>query len=360
VALSLCYLALCRLLGLLHSLRRDELDKDIELMVLRHEVRILDRQVHGRVRYRPGDRAILAALSRRLPRSRWRTFLVTPETLMRWHRELSKRKWRRWRRQRGPGRPSLPDEVVELIIRLGRENRSWGCMRIQGELRGIGIRVSATSIRPILRRNGLGPAPRRGPTWAEFLRSQAKGILATDFSTVDTATFRQLYVLVVIEIHSRAVHTLGVSEHPTPSFVTQVARNLVGDLAERGRSFRFLIRDRDTKFTASFDEVFTSEHTEIIKTPVRSPRANAVAERFVGTIRRECLDRLLVLGRRHLQVVLPEYVDHYNGHRPHRSLDQRCPSGVTETTVPITDPNPACIRRTNVLGGLIHEYRLVA
>ncbi len=147
MALSLCYLAFCRLLGLVRSSRRGQFDKDIELMVLRHEVRILERQVHGRVRYRPEDRAILAALSRLLPRSRWRSLLVTPETFMRWHRQLSRRKWRRWRRQRGPGRPSLPDEVIELIVRLGRENRSWGCVRIQGELRRIGIRVSATSIR---------------------------------------------------------------------------------------------------------------------------------------------------------------------------------------------------------------------
>ena len=215
MVLPLCYLALCRLLGLVRSSRRDQFNKDIELMVLRHEVRILERQVHGRVRYRPVDRAILAALSRWLPRSRWRSFLVTPETLMRWHRELFKRKWRRWRRQRGPGRPPLPTEVVELIVRLGRENRSWGCVRIQGELRGIGIRVSATSIRRILRRNGLGPVPWRGPTWAEFLRIQAKGILATDFFTVDTIFFRRLYVLFFIELDTGRVHLAGITAKPT-------------------------------------------------------------------------------------------------------------------------------------------------
>jgi transposase len=255
------------------------LEKDIELMVLRHEVRVLKRQLHGRVRYRTADRAILAALSRLLPRWRWRCFLVTPETMLRWHRELSRRKWKRWRAQRGPGRPPLVDEIVELIVRLGRENRRWGCVRIQGELRGLGIRVSASSIRRVLRRHGLGPAPRSGPTWKEFLVAQVSGILATDFFVVDTIKFTQLYVLFVIELESRIAHILGVTDHPTGSFVTQVARKLAGDLAEQGRSFRFLIRDRDAKFTAGFAEVLASEDIEVIKTPVRSPRANAIAER---------------------------------------------------------------------------------
>ena len=243
-------------------------------MALRHEVRVLKRQLHGRVRYRTADRAILAALSRSLPRWRWRCFLVTPDTLLRWHRELSRRKWKRWRTQRGPGHPPLGDEIVELIVRLGRENRRWGCVRIQGELRGLGTRLSASSIRRVLRHHGLGPAPRSGPTWKEFLVAQASGILATDFFVVDTIKFTQLYVLFVIELQSRVVHILGVTDHPTGSFVTQVARNLAGDLAEQGRSLKFLIRDRDAKFTASFDEVFTCVAIKVIRTPVRSGRLN--------------------------------------------------------------------------------------
>ncbi len=246
--ISLCYLVTCRIFGLLRSRRRTALDKDIELMVLRHEVRVLKRQLHGRVRYRTTDRAILAALCRLIPRWRWRCFLVTPETLLRWHRELSRCKWKCWRVQRGPGSPLLRDEV-ELIVRLGRENRRWGCVRIQGELRELGIRVSASSIRRVLRRHGLGPAPRSGPTWKEFLVAQAIGILATDFFVVDTIKFTQLYALFVIELQSRVVHILGVTDHPTGSFVTQVARNLAGDLTEHARSFRFLIHDRDAKFT---------------------------------------------------------------------------------------------------------------
>jgi transposase len=241
-------------------------------MVLRHEVRLLKGQLHGRVRYRPADRAILAALSRLLPRWRWRCFLVTPETLLRWHRELSRRMWKRWRAERGLGRPPLRDEIAELIVRLGRENRHWGCVRIQGELRGLGVRVSASSIRRVLRSHGLGPTPRGGPTWKEFLAAQAKGILATDFFVVDTIGLDQLYVLFVIELQSRIVHILCVGAHRTGSFVTEVARNLAGDLTENGRSFRFLIPDRDARFTASFDEVFVSEGIEVIRTPVRSPR----------------------------------------------------------------------------------------
>jgi len=230
-------------LSLVCSARRFEPDKDIEILVLRHQVHVLQRQLHARVRYRPSDRAILAALSRLLPRSRWRSFLVTPETLLRWHREAAKHKWRRWRKQRGRGRPPMNEELVELIVRLGRENRRWGCIRIQGELRKLGIRVSASSVRRILRRHGLGPAPRSGPTWSEFLRSQAQSVLATDFFTVDTVLLKQLYVLFVIELSTREVHILGITDHPTGEFVTQIARNLVGDLADRGRSIKFLIRE---------------------------------------------------------------------------------------------------------------------
>jgi len=353
VAFSLLYLGICRILGLVVSRGRSEPDKDIEIMVLRHQLRVLRRQVHGRVRYRPADRAILAALSRCLPRARWRCLLVTPDTLLRWHRDLARRKWRRWRAQRSPGRPPMSDELVELIVRLGRENRRWGCVRIQGELRKLGIRVSATSIRRVLRGHGLGPVPRKGQTWSEFLRAQAAVVLATDFFTVDTISLKQLYVLFVIELGTREVHILGVTNHPTTAFVTQVARNLVGDFLDRGRSFKFLIRDRDAKFTASFDEGFSSEGIRVIKSPVRSPKANAYAERWVRTVRAECLDWILILGRRHLNGILQEYVRHYNEHRPHRGLDLGVPvpSGNTVAT-----PPSLRVDRRDLIGGLIHEY----
>jgi len=355
VAFSLLYSGLCRILGLVVSCRRTESDKDIAIMVLRHQVQILERQLHARVRYQPADRAILAALSRLLPRTRWRSFLVTPDTLLRWHREAAKHKWRQWRRQRGPGRPPMSDELVGLIVRLGRENRTWGCVRIQGELRKLGIRVSAASVRRVLRRRGLGPVPRGGPTWAEFLRSQAHSVLATDFFTVDTVSLKQLYVLFVIELSTRQVYLLGVTDHPNGAFVTQVARNLVCELAERGRFIKFLIRDRDTKFTASFDEVFRTEGIRVIKTPVRSPRANAYAERWVRTVRNECLDHLLIVGHGHLERVIREYVIHYNCQRPHRGLDLEAPAGEAAPFHPSFS-----IHRSDVLGGLIHEYYPVA
>jgi transposase InsO family protein len=225
-------------------------------------------------------------------------------------------------------------------------------------LRGLGVRVSASSIRRVLRGHGLGPAPRGGPTWKEFLAAQAKGILATDFFVVDTIGLNQLYVLFMIELQSRIVHILGVTAHPTGSFVTQVARNLAGDLTEHARSFRFLIRDRDAKFTASFDEVFASEGIEVIRTPIRSPRANAITERWVRTVREECLDWTLVLGRHHLEAVLRDYVRHYNQHRPHRGLRLEVPAPVGAVTS--APPALSDIARHDVLGGLIHEYRAAA
>ena len=182
-------------------------------------------------------------------------------------------------------------------------------------------------------------------------------MLATDFFTVDTVALKQHYVLFVIELSTREVHILGVIDHPTGAFVTQVARNLVGDLLDSGRSIKFLIRDRDTKFTASFDEVLRSEGIRVIKTPIRSPRANAFAERWVRTVRTECLDRMLILGQRHLERVLREYVNHYNRQRPHRGIHLQVPVPDDRTAA---DPPLLDIHRHDVLGGIIHEYHPVA
>jgi putative transposase len=251
----------------------------------------------------------------------------------------------------------LAQETVELIVRLARENPRWGYLRIVGELKKVGIAVSKTSVASVLRRHRLPPAPRRsGPTWAQFLRTQARGILATDFFTVDTITLRRFYVLFVIEIERRRVHLLGVTANPNGPWVTQVARNFASDLEDAGRHFQFLIRDRDTKFTSSFDAVLASVGIETIRTPVASPQANAFAERFVRTVRRECLDHLLVAGLRHLEAVLAEYIRHYNESRPHRGL-QLVPPFPRPATSATVDGK---VIRHDVLGGIVHEYERAA
>ena len=314
--LSLIVRAVARLLV---SGRRDEGAQDLEILVLRYQLRVLRRKA-GRPRLKPLDRMLLAVTSGFVPRIRWASFMITPQTLPRWHRELVRRKWT-YGRGRKPGRPSIDSEMVELILRLARENPRWGCIRIQGELRRLGIRVAATTIRRLLRCTGLGPAPRRtGPTWSEFLRAQAKGIIACDFFCVESVWLRTFYVLVFIELHTRRVFVTTSTVHPDSAWVTQQGRNLSMDLDGRERPVRFLIHDRDSKFSGSFDEVFRSEGTEVILTPIQAPNANAFAERWVRTVRAECLDWMLILGRRHLDRVLQTYAAHYNGHRAHRAL----------------------------------------
>jgi putative transposase len=333
--------------------------KDVEIAVLRHQLLVLRRQV-ARPRYTAADRMVLAALAKLLPRDRWPIFLVTPSTLLRWHRELIRRRWTyptRGRRRRG-----LDAEVVDLVLRLARENPRWGYIRIVGECRKLGVRVSATSVRTIVRRHRLGPAPRRGgPTWTQFLRTQAAGTLACDFLTVETVGLTRLYVFFVIELDHRRVHLAGVTAHPTGAWVTQAARNLLVDLDDHAHRFRFLIRDRDDKFTRVFDAVFTAASIEVIKIPPRAPKANAYAERWVRTVRTECLDWTLVWNRRHLERVLTDYIRHYNTARPHRGidLDVPVPAVVNRHAGPRTE-TVGRIERADVLGGLIHEYRHAA
>jgi len=244
---------------------------------------------------------------------------------------------------------------------LAKENPTWGYRRIHGELLTLGVAIAASSVWAILKHHGIEPSPRRsGPTWAEFLTAQAKGLMACDFFSVDTVLLRRLYVLVLIDHDTRLVRIAGVTAKPVAEWVTQQARNLSMELADQASAVKFLIRDRDTKFTASFDAVFAADGIRILKTPVRAPRANAICERMIGTLRRECLDRMLILGRRHLEAVLAEYVEHYNSHRPHRSLGQRSPAEPDTNPAVLAEVDLARLRRTDRLSGLIHEYRMVA
>jgi transposase InsO family protein len=349
---SLLYFLIHRLLGV-GGRRADE--KDIELLVLRHQVKVLQRQVK-RPRLNRRDRVLLAAASRAMTKTSWSSFIVRPETLLRWHRELVRKKWT-YRRTGHPGRPPVDADVRDLVVRLGRENPRWGYQRIRGELLKLGIRISATTVRTILLRGGLDPAPRRGgPTWTEFLRSQAAGILATDFFTVETISLKTLYVLFFIELSTRRVYVAGVTANPDFAWVTQQARNLA--IEERLSGVRFLLRDRDAKYSGPFDAVLRAEGVRIIRTPIRAPRANAFAERFVRTVRRECLDHVLIYDRRHLERVLGAYVAHYVDERPHRGLGLAVPAGIRLAQVP--GATPTLVKRRDVLGGLIHEYRRAA
>ena len=278
---------------------RDELA--IEVVMLSHEVAVLRCQV-VRPALRPSDIALLAGLGRLLDRRRRSRFFVQPETLLRWHRDLVRRKWTY---AHSSGRPSIPAGTVSIVLRLARENPTWGYRRIQGELARMGVALAPSSVWAILHRHNVDPSPMRaGPSWKEFLRSQASSALACDFFTVDTVLLKRLYVLFFFELDTRRVYVMGITAHPTGAWAVQQARNLSLVLANRAHPVKFLIRDRDTKFTASFDEVFRSEDIRSIRTPIRAPRANAFAERFVGTVRRECLDRMLIFGRRHLEQVL--------------------------------------------------------
>jgi transposase InsO family protein len=322
------YLAVLRVFGWLALLARSDRAKDAEILILHHQVAVLQRQVKA-PRLSWADRAVLAALARLLPGNRLRQLclIVSPRTLLRWHADLVRRHWtHRAAPPVVPGRPR----------RYGR----W-CWRWPG----------------ITRSGDTGASAASWPAWKAFLDAQAKTILATDFFHVDTVFLRRLYVLFFIEHGTRRVHLAGITAHPTGERVAQQTRNLLMDLGDHADGVKFLIRDRDAKYTAVFDAVFAGAGVRIIKAPVRAPRANAIAERWVGSARRECLDRMLIVGERHLRLVLGEYADHYNAHRPHRALQQEPPAGRADPPVEVADVR--VIRRDRI-GGLIHEYAQVA
>jgi putative transposase len=301
------------------------------------------------------DRAILSALARLLPRRRRQHLFVTPRTLLRWHAHLVKRRWTY--PNHGPGRPPTRPTIRTRVLRLATENPTWGYRRIAGEIAGLGQKVAPATVWAILKKAGFDPAPQRGDlTWAQFLKTQASGILACDFFSVETITLARLYCFAVVEHATRRVHVLGVTANPTAGWVAQQARNLMLDLGDRAGDFRFLIRDRDSKFTGLFDEVFNAEAIRVVLTAPQAPRMNAIMERWVGSVRHELLDRLLIINARHLRKVLTEYETHFNTHRPHRALNQASPL----RALPDTVANDIKVIRQDRLGGLLHEYAQVA
>jgi putative transposase len=357
VTFRLLYLILVRLCGWLALLPRSDNVKNTEILVLRHQIAVLQRQATS-PRLTWADRAILAALTRRLSTAHRRqlALIVTPRTLLRWHADLVKRRWTYQRRT--SGRPRTGPAIRRLVLEMARDNPAWGYRRICGELTGLGYKIAPSTIWEILKAAGIDPAPRRAAaSWGQFLSAQAKTIAAVDFFHVDTVFLRRLYVLFVIEHHRRRVHLAGITAHPTAAWSVQQARNVLIDSGERTDGLKFLIRDRDAKYTDAFDAVFTAAGIRIITTPVQAPRANAICERWIASARRECTDRILLTGRRHLHHVLSQYADHYNSHRPHRALGQRPPDG--RISIVSTDDNIR-VRRRDRLGGLLHEYSQVA
>jgi putative transposase len=330
--------------------------RDAEILALRHQVLVLQRQI-GRPQFSDTDRTILAVFASAMDRARQRTafLIVRPETVLRWHRRIVARHWAQ-PPTAIPGRPPIDPELRRVVIRLARENPAWGYRRVHGELIRLGHQVAASTVWKILRTAGINPTrDRTGPSWSEFIRSQAKGILATDFVCVDTALLRRFHVLFVIEIATRRVHLAGTTTNPTGPWTTQAARNLLMRLPDDHR-FRYLIRDGAGQFTTSFDTALAGSGITAIRTPPRSPQANAFAERWVRTLRHELLDRTIIWNERQLRYLLDEYLEHYNSHRPHRGINQRAPND-HDNVAPIVSGQPI---RHAVCGGLINEYRTAA
>ncbi|MBP2329488.1 transposase InsO family protein [Kibdelosporangium banguiense] len=359
--LRLAYLGLTNTFALLRLLPMTDRDKDIEILVLRHQIAVLQRQLGDtRVRFSPTDRALLAALLHRLPRHTLHKLrlLVRTDTILRWHRDLMRRRHASMSRPKRPGRPRTIRSVQALVLRLAKENPSWGYRRVHGELLVLGIKVAASTVWQILTDADIDPAPERASsTWAQFLRSQAEALLACDFFETVTLTGLRMYVLIVIEHAQRRIRILGATPHPTAAWVTQATRNLVIDLEDTHCRTRFLIRDRDGKFPQLFDVILADAGIEAVLSGVQMPRMNSIAERWIQTCRHELLDRTLIWNQRHLLHALREYERFYNTHRPHQGIANARP--LQPLPEPITDPaqiSQLHIHRHPRLGGILNEY----
>jgi putative transposase len=357
VLLRLAYLGVTHAFALLlRLLPMSDYDKDVEILALRHQIALLHRQLGAqKPRFDPADRALLAALLHRLPPPVLRELrlLVRPDTVLRWHRNLLARRHAAASRPKRRGRPRTVRSIRALVLRLARENPAWGYRRVHGELLVLGVQVAASTVWEILHEAGIDPAPDRAcSTWADFLRSQAHGLLACDFIETVTLAGTRLYVLAVIEHASRHVRIMGVTAHPTATWVAQAARNLVMDLEDAGCRAKCLIRDRDGKFPPLFDTILAEIGISVVLTGVQIPRMNAIMERWVQTCRRELLDRTLIWNHRHLVHALREFEQFYNTHRPHQGLANARPLRPLPT--PIThlgESTPLHIRRHDRLSG---------
>jgi transposase InsO family protein len=365
VLLRLAYLTVTNAFAMLRLLPMSDRDKDAEILALRHQITVLERQLgKERVRFAPGDRAFLAALLHRLPVEVLRRvrLLVRPDTVLRWHRDLVARRHAAASRPKRSGRPRTVHSIRALVLRLTRENPSWGYRRVHGELLVLGIQVAASTVWEMLKDAGIDPAPERASsTWADFLHFQADALLACDFLKTVTLSGARLYVFAVIEHASRRIRILGATAHPTATWVTQTAKNLVMDREDAGCRARFMIRDRDGKFPALFDTILADAGIEVVLSGVRMPRMNSITERWVQTCRRELLDRTLIWNQRHLLHALREFEQFYNSHRPHQGIANARP--LHPLPAQITDPDKIAhldIRRRERLGGILHEYQHAA
>jgi putative transposase len=362
VGLKLIFLIFSRAVSLLSLSRREAWWKDAEILMLRHQLSVALRerpQAHSRLTW--PDRAWLTLLAGTLPVDRLAAMrlIVTPGTILRWHQDVLRRRWARRSRRGRSGRPPVRRNMRSVVLRLARENESWGYRRVHGELAGLGITVAPSTVWQVLKSAGIDPAPRRdGPGWPEFLRSQAQGILAPDFFTADLLNGAKIYVLAAIEHGTRRVRILGATEHPVQAWVVQQARNLLMDLEDAGTQVKFVLHDRDASFTLAFDAVFRAAGVRVIRSAVQAPRMNSIMERWIGNCRRELLDRTLIWNQRHLMIVLREYENFSTTHRPHRTLSQAAPLRPLPDNV--ADLDQFRVRRHDRAGGVIHEYRLLA